>query len=200
MLASRQAWKQAWDAIAYSVIPTGTMMTVSGLGISFFGPILLIFISKGNGFVAFLSQLGLGILLSFFGGPLCAWLVENFSPEVRLTSASLGYDLSHAVVGGFSPVFATLLFDNVGVTAPAMLYTIFGLTSVIGLYITYWCGGNQKEELPSSSSGTTPDIAEAGVHGDLELQNQGQASSNGAKRNNSVSLDDPAEKNLPDIS
>lgn len=174
-----------------------TMMTVSGLGLSFFGPILLIFISKGNGFVAFLSQLGLGILLSFFGGPLCAWLVENFSPEVRLTSASLGYDLSHAVVGGFSPVFATLLFDKVGVTAPAMLYTIFGLTSVVGLYITYWCGGNQKEEIPNGGN-TAPDIDEAaGIHGDLELQDQ---TGSGGNTSNNVSLDDPAEKTLPELS
>ena len=74
------------------------MMTVSGLLLSGLGPIFLILISKGNGIIAFFSQLMLGLLLSFYGGPLCAWLVENFSPEVRMTSASIGYDMRYVYV------------------------------------------------------------------------------------------------------
>jgi MHS family proline/betaine transporter-like MFS transporter len=122
------------------------MMTVAAVGLTAGGPVLLIMISKGNSFVAFLCQLVLGVLLSFFGGPLCAWLVENFPPDVRLTSASVGYDLAHAVVGGFSPVMATALFVNVGVTAPGLIYVVFGAVSIIGIYITYCCGGNYKED------------------------------------------------------
>ena len=117
------------------------VMTAAGIGLAVLGPIFLILISKGNAFVAFLSQLGLGVLLSLYGGPMCAWLVENFSAEVRLTSASLGYDLAHAMVGGFSPLMATALFHNVGTTAPGLLYAIFGVVSVTGLYINYCCGG-----------------------------------------------------------
>ena len=69
------------------------IMTISGVLLTVLGPILLIMIAKGNGLVAFFAQLVLGVLLSFYGGPLCAWLVENFSPEVRMTSASMGYDI-----------------------------------------------------------------------------------------------------------
>jgi MHS family proline/betaine transporter-like MFS transporter len=138
------------------------MMTGAAVGLTVGGPVLLIMISKGNSFVAFLCQLGLGVMLSFFGGPLCAWLVENFPPEVRLTSASLGYDLAHAVVGGFSPVMATALFVNVGVTAPGLIYVVFGVVSLIGIYITYCCGGKYKEdidndlELEGNKKGSTP--------------------------------------------
>ena len=71
------------------------MMTVSGILLTGLGPVCLIVISKGNPVTAFLSQLLLGLLLSFYGGPLCAWLVENFSPEVRMTSASIGYDIRY---------------------------------------------------------------------------------------------------------
>lgn len=123
------------------------MMTISGIGLTGLGPVLLILISKGNSIVAFLCQVALGILLSFFGGPLCAWLVENFSPEVRLTSASLGYDLSHALVGGFSPAMATVLFDKVGTNAPGLIYIVFGTISLIGIYITHCCGAGNKKEL-----------------------------------------------------
>ncbi len=71
------------------------MMTISGLLLTGLGPVFLILISRGNPISAFFSQLMLGLLLSFYGGPLCAWLVENFSPEVRMTSASIGYDMRY---------------------------------------------------------------------------------------------------------
>ena len=155
------------------------LMTASGVGLTALGPILLIMISKGNGFVAFLCQLALGVLLSFFGGPLCAWLVENFSAEVRLTSASLGYDLAHALAGGFAPAMATALFDSGGTWAPGLIYIIFGIASIIGIYITYFCGGDQREEAPA----------------DLELQ-EGK----GEDKEQTETSSDPAEKDLPEVS
>jgi hypothetical protein len=69
---------------------------------------------------------------------------------VRLTSAALGYDISHAVVGGFSPAMATVLFDKVGTYAPGLIYVVFGIVSVIGIYITYCFGGNDKEEMDNT--------------------------------------------------
>ncbi len=77
------------------------MMTISGLLLTGLGPVFLILISRGNPISAFFSQLMLGLLLSFYGGPLCAWLVENFSPEVRMTSASIGYDMRYVHKIGF---------------------------------------------------------------------------------------------------
>jgi MHS family proline/betaine transporter-like MFS transporter len=78
------------------------VMTVSGLLLTGLGPICLILIARGNVAVAFASQLILGLLLSFYGGPLCAWLVESFSPEVRMTSASIGYDMRYARLNAFA--------------------------------------------------------------------------------------------------
>ena len=73
------------------------VMTVSALLLVVTGPFCLLLISKGNPWVAYGSQLMIAILLSCYGGPLCAWLVENFSPEVRMTSASFGYDIRYVV-------------------------------------------------------------------------------------------------------
>jgi len=122
------------------------VMTVSGLLLTGLGPICLILIARGNVAVAFASQLILGLLLSFYGGPLCAWLVESFSPEVRMTSASIGYDMSHAIAGGFSPAIATALYTNVGLTAAGLVYVVFGSVSVFGIYVNYFCGRGDKEE------------------------------------------------------
>jgi len=129
------------------------MMTISGCLLIVMGPICLLLISKGNGFVAFISQLMLGLLLSFYGGPLCAWLVENFSPEVRMTSASIGYDISHAIAGGFSPAIATALYTNFGVLAAGLVYVVFGSVSVAGIYINYCCGGNGSDNGKESDTG-----------------------------------------------
>ncbi|VEU40486.1 unnamed protein product [Pseudo-nitzschia multistriata] len=136
------------------------IMTASGLLLAALGPVCLILISKGNPFVAVASQLVLGTLLSFFGGPLCAWLVESFSPEVRMTSASIGYDVSHAIAGGFSPAIATALYTSYGTAATGLVYVIFGLLSVAGLYFPKCCGRADKE----SDTGGTP-----GGAGEVEM-------------------------------
>lgn len=140
------------------------MMTISGLLLTGLGPICLIMISQGNTVLAFLSQLLLGLLLSFYGGPLCAWLVENFSPEVRMTSASIGYDISHAIAGGFSPAIATYLYTNVGLNAAGLIYVVFGSLSVCGLYINYFCGKGDKEE----DTGTQTTLSKE--NGSVEMQ------------------------------
>mmetsp|Transcript_10497 Transcript_10497/g.30693 ORF Transcript_10497/g.30693 Transcript_10497/m.30693 type:complete len:491 (-) Transcript_10497:515-1987(-) len=142
------------------------LMTVSGLLLTVLGPVFLVLISRGNVATAVASQLMLGVLLSFYGGPLCAWLVENFSPEVRMTSASIGYDLSHAIAGGFSPAIATILYTNAGVNATGLVYVIFGLLSVAGLYINYCFGRGDKEADTGAGSGGAVEMQAATTNDD----------------------------------
>ena len=52
---------------------------------------------------------------------------------------------SHAIAGGFSPAIATALYTNVGLTAAGLVYVVFGLLSVAGIYIQYCFGGGDKE-------------------------------------------------------
>lgn len=107
-------------------------MTVAAFALGVLGPVVVVLIGQSIAVLAFFAQVLLGIILSFFGAPLCAWLVENFSPEVRLTSASLGYDIAHATAGGFSPAMATAL-TGVGQYAPGILYPIFAFISLVGI-------------------------------------------------------------------
>ena len=62
-----------------------------------------------------------------------------------LSSAPTDRRRSHAIAGGFSPAIATALYTNYGLTAASMVYVIFGSLSVMGIYINYFCGGNDKE-------------------------------------------------------
>mmetsp|Transcript_23562 Transcript_23562/g.25987 ORF Transcript_23562/g.25987 Transcript_23562/m.25987 type:complete len:503 (+) Transcript_23562:74-1582(+) len=151
------------------------LMTISCVSLLALGPFIIIIISKSNGFIAFLCQCALGVMLSFFGGPLCAWLIENFPADIRLTSVSIGYDLAHAIVGGFSPALATALFEHVGPYAPGLIYFVFGTISLCGIYITYFFGGDQRED----------------VTGDVELEGGAKTNDNKKQQQNGNNNNDP---------
>merc|ERR1712151_507449 len=103
------------------------------------GPIAVFIIgSTTNSFLACFVQYSLGVFLAFFAAPLCAWLVGTFDPEVRLTSASVGYDIAHATAAGFSPAVATFLFSSVGKFAPGILYPILSSCTLFGLYLMWF--------------------------------------------------------------
>jgi hypothetical protein len=65
---------------------------------------------------------------------MCAWLVESFEPDARLTSVSIGYNIAQAITGGSKPAFlATLLVDSVGPVAPGVILTTLALVALTGL-------------------------------------------------------------------
>ena len=111
-------------------------MIVGCIGLGALGPILLMVISRGEQYPAFFSQWFIGILLCFYGGPISAWLVEKFPPKVRLTSASLGYDLAHSTASAFTPLIATILAQNVSLTAAGVLYPCFAILGLFGMFIS----------------------------------------------------------------
>ncbi len=104
--------------------------------LAFGGPLMIKVISLGNPWAALLAQTTLGVFLSLFGGPMNAWLVEKFPPQVRLTSAALGYDLAHCTASAFSPLVATVLVQNHGDTAPGFIYPFFAVLAVIGIFMS----------------------------------------------------------------
>ena len=109
------------------------LMVVGALGLGALGPIMVIVISKGHATSAFFAQLTLGWLLTLYGGPISAWLVERFPPKVRATSASLGYDLAHCTASAFSPLLATVLAQNVSLAAPGIIYPVFAVLGLVGM-------------------------------------------------------------------
>jgi len=111
-------------------------MIVGAISLGIVGPFMLWIISAGEAVTAFFAQWAIGVLLSIFGGPMNAWLVEKFPPNVRLTSAALGYDLAHCTASAFSPLIATVLVEKVGPVAPAAIYPFFAVVAIIGMFIS----------------------------------------------------------------
>ena len=66
---------------------------------------------------------------------MCAWLVETFPPEARLTSVAVGYNIALALLGGTTPALATYLVDTFGVEAPSYILSFVSILSLAGLYL-----------------------------------------------------------------
>ena len=111
------------------------VMVIGALGLGACGPVMVLVISKGQAAPAFFSQLTLGLFLCLYGGPMSAFLLEQFPPKVRLTSVSLGYDLAHSSASAFSPLVATVLSQNVSLMAPGFIYSFFAVLGLLGMFL-----------------------------------------------------------------
>ena len=64
-----------------------------------------------------------------------AWFSELFTANTRTTGASLAYQGS-AVVSGFTPLLATALYGRTGWIGPAVLFSFYGLLSLVAALVT----------------------------------------------------------------
>jgi hypothetical protein len=67
-------------------------------------------------------------------GPQAAMIAESFTPRLRYSGSSLGYQLASIIAGGPSPFIATALFATFQSSLPIALY-ILGC-AIIGLIAT----------------------------------------------------------------
>ena len=111
-----------------------SVMTFGALGVALFSPLAMQLIGTGEPVKAGASQLTLGILLCIYGSPLCAFLVEKFPRESRLTSVAIGYNTSMAIAGGMSPALATQLVRTWGPLGAGYLLSSFAIISLLGVY------------------------------------------------------------------
>ncbi|GAB3213523.1 Predicted arabinose efflux permease, MFS family [Marinactinospora thermotolerans DSM 45154] len=75
---------------------------------------LFLLVDTANIWIMAAGMLGCGIFLSIMYAPQAALFAELFEPEVRFTGASLGYQISSVVGGGFAPFAMVLLLDAFG--------------------------------------------------------------------------------------
>ena len=67
-------------------------------------------------------------------GPEAALIAESFSPRLRYSGASLGYQLASIIAGGPSPFIATALFATFHSSLPIALYIL--VCAIIGITAT----------------------------------------------------------------
>lgn len=158
------------------------VMTVGAVGLGVIGPILFWIIRQGNSLAALISQCLLGVFLSCWGAPMCAWLVESFDPAARLTSVAIGYNIAQATAGGLAPMVATVLTDDVSRQAPGYILTGLATIALTGL----WVVAPPQENAHFTPAATTEMVA---THSD---KNDGTAQDAGDER---VKEDDDDDDN-----
>ncbi len=67
-------------------------------------------------------------------GPEAALIAESFTPRLRYSGCSLGYQLASIIAGGPSPFIATWLFATFGTSLPIALYIL--ACAIIGIVST----------------------------------------------------------------
>jgi hypothetical protein len=75
------------------------------------------------------------LLVTMVYGPIAAWLVELFPPQIRYTSMSLPYHIGNGWFGGFLPVTSFAIVAATGDIYAGLWYpiAIAAVTLVIGL-------------------------------------------------------------------
>eukprot|EP00039_Didymoeca_costata_P001764 m.54871 g.54871 ORF g.54871 m.54871 type:complete len:479 (-) comp10956_c0_seq2:874-2310(-) len=73
------------------------------------------------------------IILASWGAPMCAWMVEAFPGEARYSAVAIGYNGAHALLGGTALLLATILTEEVGPIAPAVMFIVICLFSTMCL-------------------------------------------------------------------
>jgi MFS family permease len=83
--------------------------------------------------------LGVGIVLglffhSFMYGPQAAYIIEQFSPRLRYTGASLAYTIAGVIGGAIAPLMFTIIYEETGSWVGIALYlTAAVVLTLVGL-------------------------------------------------------------------
>lgn len=126
------------------------VMLIGGITLGVVSPFMIRIISGGKAQHIFIAQSVMGISLSLWGSPMCAWMAESFPRGARLTSIAIGYNTAQAVIGGSSPAVATYLVDTYGVHSPGYLLSAIAVLSVGGLLVSPRRTNSEIESIETS--------------------------------------------------
>ena len=99
-----------------------------------FGFIYFVMLDTGVPWVIFLAVAISLIPVMTEYGPEAALIAESFTPRLRYSGTSIGYQLASIIAGGPAPLIATWLFARYHSSLPIALYIL--LTAIVGFIST----------------------------------------------------------------
>ncbi|MGA3399434.1 MAG: MFS transporter [Acetobacteraceae bacterium] len=110
------------------------MYMLGALFMGIFGFIYFAMLNTGNPVIIFIAiALSLLPVMTQYG-PEAALIAESFTPRLRYSGSSLGYQLASIIAGGPSPFIATWLFATYHSSLPIAIY--IAICAVIGIVST----------------------------------------------------------------
>lgn len=100
---------------------------------------------QGNLWLTALAQIGFGLVLGFYLGPIPAVLVELFPTSVRFTGMALAYNAAAALFGGTAPMVCVWLLAQTGTPLSIAAYVI--LCNCCSLTALYFYKDRWREKL-----------------------------------------------------
>jgi len=101
-----------------------SLMLASSLGFIFLSYPLFWVLSNGHPWGDLIAQLVFVVLVALYEGTYPAFLAELCPARVRMTVFSLSFNMSMAVLGGTTPLVATLLIRELNTKAAPSFYLI----------------------------------------------------------------------------
>lgn len=98
------------------------VLTIGSIGLIASALTLFPLVDTAQPSLVLLALVVTGAFMGLVYGPMAALFAELFSPEVRYSGASLGYQLGSIAGGGIAPTVAAALFAAWGSTTPITLY------------------------------------------------------------------------------
>ena len=99
-----------------------------------FGFIYFAMVDTGNPVLIFLAMVLSLIPHDMQYGPQAALIAESFTPRLRYSGASIGYQLASIIAGGPAPLIATALFAHYKSATPIAIYIL--ITAIISIAAT----------------------------------------------------------------
>lgn len=100
------------------------VLVVGSAGLTFWALALFPLVNTANPVLVLLALVGTAVFMGLVYGPLAALFAELFSPEVRYSGTSLGYQIGSILGGGLAPTAATGLYAAWGSSLPITGYLV----------------------------------------------------------------------------
>jgi MHS family proline/betaine transporter-like MFS transporter len=123
----------ALAALASDRVGRKPFLLIGSAGIALFGYPLVWLMHHPDPLMLFCGQAGLAFFLGCFSGVIPVTMAELFPRQIRVSAASVSYNLPYAVFGGTAPMVATWLVTETG-DAMSITGYLIGL-SVLGFLV-----------------------------------------------------------------
>ena len=140
-----------WARLTDKIGRRPVYLWVTAFGIPF-GVIMFMLVNTGLMVLIIATfVIAYGLCQNALAGAQGAWFPELFNANTRASGASLAYQIS-AMVSGFTPFITTLLYEWIGWTGPALLFSAYMAIGLVAALVTRETWGARERQLADKAA------------------------------------------------